>query len=681
MSAFPTLAKMTTRTPSRVYPKYRPDIDGLRAVAVLSVVVFHAFPVWMKGGYIGVDVFFVISGFLISTIIFENLDRGTFSFAEFYARRIKRIFPALLLVLIASFAFGWFALLSDEYRQLGKHIAAGAGFVSNLVLWGEEGYFDNSAETKPLQHLWSLGIEEQFYIIWPLVVWFIRRQKFNILAFTSTVFFISFGLNLSGINQDSVATFYSPQTRFWELLSGSVLAWFKVYNKSFLYTLKFHSLFAKSIDRWSVGANARALSNLISLVGGALLVYGFWWITSEVNFPGKWATIPVVGAILIIFAGPKAWVNRKILSNRLAVWFGLISYPLYLWHWPLLSFARIVEGEVPSYNIRIAAIVFSIILAWLTYRVVERPIRSARVGANVAALVVFMTFVFFVGYNTYIKDGYAFRSSIKLFVNNKNELIRTSASDEACLLYVGLKAPLFPYCRFTNVNSDETVAVIGDSHAHVSYPGISELLSSRGKNTVLLANSGCPPFLGSPTGDNKAELDACVDRMEQLLEILESKKDIRKIFVFTRGPIYITNTEPLTGDKALGVTNIPLQKFLNSAQISFNRIASKGKAVFYVSENPELNFHPNSCFARPFNVSPKNCVVQRRSVYARQADYINGFSKIKNITFIDSLPVFCPTDRCRIFDEEGALLYADDDHLSVAGSRFQAKKLLSAYLN
>lgn len=151
------------------HPKYRPDIDGLRAIAILSVVVFHAFPSWIKGGFIGVDVFFVISGFLISTIIFENLDKGTFSLTEFYARRIKRIFPALILVLVACFAFGWFALLADEYQQLGKHIAGGAAFISNFVLWDESGYFDNAADTKPLLHLWSLGVEEQFYIIWPLL--------------------------------------------------------------------------------------------------------------------------------------------------------------------------------------------------------------------------------------------------------------------------------------------------------------------------------------------------------------------------------------------------------------------------------------------------------------------------------------------------------------------------------
>ncbi len=151
-----------------IHPKYRPDIDGLRAIAILSVVGFHAFPEWVKGGFVGVDIFFVISGFLISSIIFGNLEKNTFNYYDFYARRIRRIFPALILVLVASYAAGWYLLLPDEFKQLGKHIAAGAGFVSNLVLWNEAGYFDKASYTKPLLHLWSLGIEEQFYIFWPL---------------------------------------------------------------------------------------------------------------------------------------------------------------------------------------------------------------------------------------------------------------------------------------------------------------------------------------------------------------------------------------------------------------------------------------------------------------------------------------------------------------------------------
>lgn len=190
------------------HPKYRADIDGLRAIAVLSVVIFHAFPTMLPGGFVGVDIFFVISGFLISSIILGSLIENKFSFTQFYTSRIKRIFPALILVLVLSHAFGWFALLSDEYKQLGKHIASGAGFMSNFTLWQESGYFDNTAETKPLLHLWSLGIEEQFYIIWPLTLWIAWKYKTNILTLTLTLATGSLLFNPYHIKQDSTATFF-----------------------------------------------------------------------------------------------------------------------------------------------------------------------------------------------------------------------------------------------------------------------------------------------------------------------------------------------------------------------------------------------------------------------------------------------------------------------------------------
>ena len=202
------------------HPKYRSDIDGLRALAVLSVLGFHAFPEFIRGGYIGVDIFFIISGYLISTILFENLQNGSFSFFIFYARRIRRIFPALILVLAACFAFGWFTLRSDEYKQLGKHIAGGAGFIDNFIFLNEAGYFDNSADTKPLLHLWSLGIEEQFYIIWPVLLWYFWRIGANPLTVAVTILAVSFALNLETVKTDVITTFYSPVTRFWELLSG-----------------------------------------------------------------------------------------------------------------------------------------------------------------------------------------------------------------------------------------------------------------------------------------------------------------------------------------------------------------------------------------------------------------------------------------------------------------------------
>ena len=204
---------------------YRSEIDGLRAFAVLSVVAFHAFPNWLKGGFIGVDVFFVISGFLITSHIFENLDKGQFSFTDFFGRRIRRIFPALILVMACTLAFGWFALLADEFAQLGKHVASGAAFITNFILVDESGYFDNAAETKPMLHLWSLAVEEQFYIVWPLVLWLAWKRKFNLLTITILVAVVSFYLNLRFVKSHPTETFFWPVGRFWELLSGSVLAW------------------------------------------------------------------------------------------------------------------------------------------------------------------------------------------------------------------------------------------------------------------------------------------------------------------------------------------------------------------------------------------------------------------------------------------------------------------------
>ena len=209
---------------------YRADIDGLRAVAVLSVVVFHAFPSLFPGGFIGVDIFFVISGYLITSILSASFQNGSFSFFEFYVRRINRIFPALLLVMAACYLFGWKSLFASEFSQLGKDIAGGASFISNLVLLRESGYFDSAALTKPLLHLWSLGIEEQFYIAWPLLLWLIWKIRANVVLAALLLASISFALNIYGVGEAQSTTFYSPITRFWELLVGAILAWSKREN-------------------------------------------------------------------------------------------------------------------------------------------------------------------------------------------------------------------------------------------------------------------------------------------------------------------------------------------------------------------------------------------------------------------------------------------------------------------
>jgi peptidoglycan/LPS O-acetylase OafA/YrhL len=407
-----------------LHPKYRTDIDGLRAIAVLAVVAFHAFPKVITGGFIGVDIFFVISGFLISTILYENLERNQFSFTEFYARRIRRIFPALIVVLATCFTLGWFVLLPDEYRQLGSHMAGGAGFVQNYVLWNEAGYFDNTADTKPLLHLWSLGIEEQFYIVWPVLLWLAYRLRTNLLALTILIGLISFGLNIYGVKDNGTATFYSPQTRFWELLVGAILAYLTLHRQSIL--AKWPILSASTVSP-KIWANVRSTLGLIFLILGLVL------INKGSLFPGWWALLPAIGTVLILSAGPTAWFNRIILSNKVLTWLGLISYPLYLWHWALLSFARIMESETPNVWIRLAIVLISIGLSALTYYLIDKPIRFGKhQKIKTIILVVLMSIVGFVGYNTYVRDGLGFRGGISQFDMTDNFNLYTTYADDSC---------------------------------------------------------------------------------------------------------------------------------------------------------------------------------------------------------------------------------------------------------
>lgn len=659
--------------------KYRPDIDGLRAVAVLSVVGFHAFPEVVRGGFIGVDVFFVISGFLISTIIFQGLRDGGFDFVDFYSRRIKRIFPALLLVLSASYAFGWVALFSDEYKQLGLHIMGGAGFFSNFLLWNEVGYFDNAAETKPLLHLWSLGIEEQFYVLWPLLAWWAWRRRLNIFFLVVAIACGSFYLSIKEIDVDSAAAFYLPQSRFWELACGGLLAWLAVFcGKTPLLNKTSADIGgAVGVLKNITEKRLRNFKDVSSLLGFLLLIYGFLRINRGLDFPGVWALVPVGGAMLIINAGPEAWVNKKVFANKIMVWVGLISFPLYLWHWPLLSFARIVGSEFPSWDVRAVAVLISVALAWLTYVLVERPVRfGGRGGLKVVLLVGLMVLVGCTGYNLYKAEGYEARIWVKDHKNSKNELIRTPAVDMSCLSLFDNKTPLFPYCRFTNVGAADTVAIIGDSHAHVAYPGIAEILALNHKNTLLLANSNCPPLLGRASGRNDSERRACGERISSILEILISRADVGKVVIFTRGPVYITGTEPAKGDvDVMGEAKIPAQEFQVGLQRTIDKLVSAGKAVYYVAENPELDHLAESCVVRPLRFKVKDCRPLADTVRARHASYLEAVRGLERVTLVESFDKFCPQEKCVVFND-GVLLYADADHLSVAGSRFQAKEVL-----
>ena len=662
---------------------YRADIDGLRCIAVLSVVIFHAAPEWIRGGFIGVDIFFVISGFLISSIIFSNLENDSFSLREFYARRVKRIFPALLVVLVATFAMGWYVLLSDEFAQLGKHLSAGALFISNLALWSEAGYFDAAAEIKPLLHLWSLGIEEQFYIVWPVLLILAWKRAYNVLSLTVLFAVISLALNLRGITRDATATFYSPQTRFWELLCGSLLAWASLHPHAKVVALK------SRLSRWLHGvcfrspsrSNEKALANTLAMMGALLLVYGFFRIHAGLRFPGKWAGVPVLGAALIIMAGPGAWFNRAILSNRVAVWFGAISFPLYLWHWPLLAFTRIMEGELPRWDIRLMAVIMAVALAWLTYRFIERPVRFGNSGRfTVVVLCALMGIIGLLGYITYRQKGFPERLEFlanKVLIDDTTSLDRVFFSDGSCEKILQLDTRGNPVCH-TTTNHPE-VLVVGDSHAMVLNSAAQ--LGKVPVNSLLLGMHGCLPLVGYAVHDGTMNKN-CAALIDSVWGVLPRFPSIRTVVVATRGPFYFSGH----GYGIEGVSNFSISSLDGSAasqvdmfyrgySLFIKKLLEQGKRVVFVIDPPELGENPRYCFSmRPVSITERSfssCSHDRSKVIKHQAQYRSLVQKIQEdnplMDTYDPIALFCDEMRCYGL-REGRMLYLDDDHISVRGS-------------
>jgi peptidoglycan/LPS O-acetylase OafA/YrhL len=321
--------------------EYRADIDGLRAIAVLLVVGFHSFPLSVPGGFIGVDVFFVISGFLITKLILDRETAGVFTIRDFYIRRARRILPALCLVLAATLVIGWFTASPSEYKTLGLDTIAGALFVPNLVFWNDTGYFGLIAERTPLLHLWSLGIEEQFYLVWPcLLLLLVRRLRIRPAPVLITLSVISLFYSSIAAFHDHAAAFYSPFSRMWELGAGGILA-----------SLRINTRYPETF----------ALAGFIAIVSSAFA------LSDASTFPGLLAVVPVAGTAMMIVG------RSHILAKPPFVGFGLISYPLYLWHWPLLVFVAALDFHTEL--AKAIAIGFSIVLAWLTTRYVEYPIR------------------------------------------------------------------------------------------------------------------------------------------------------------------------------------------------------------------------------------------------------------------------------------------------------------------
>ncbi|WP_080422831.1 acyltransferase family protein [Burkholderia ubonensis] len=479
---------------------YRPDIDGLRAVAVMAVVAFHAFPDVIRGGFAGVDIFFVISGFLISRIVMDGARAGNFSFVDFYIHRIRRIVPALLVVLVSCYAVGWHLLGEGDFGFLGKHVAGAATFVSNVVLWKESGYFDPDGSTKPLLHLWSLGVEEQFYIVWPVVIVVAVAFRRRLLLGISAIAIGSFAYNTWLISIGSAGAYYSPLSRFWELLAGALGA----------YLMREHEA---PVQRWRDRfGGAAALAGFV-LIAGAILL-----LQKDLPFPGWRAIPPVLGALCIILAGPDTPFNRHVLSNRVLVWIGLISFPLYLWHWPILTLWNLVTTEKASALETAGMVALAVFLAYLVYEFVERPIRRRGGRMVTVVLVILLIGIGYAGYNAFVRGGLPFRSAVKRELRQDLDAYNVApATAINCSVTEDGNVPPKACLDSAGSAAAPLVFLWGDSHtANVSYGLTSDKLKELGIRLAVAMKGGCPPVIGyQPTQSPRCE-DFYVRSLEKL---------------------------------------------------------------------------------------------------------------------------------------------------------------------
>ena len=639
---------------AHVHPAYRPDIDGLRAVAVLAVVAYHAFPALLPGGFVGVDVFFVISGFLISGIILDDLRADRFSLAQFYARRVRRIFPALIAVLAATACFGWFVSIGDEFERLGKHLAGAAAFVSNFVSLKESGYFDRAAEWKPLLHLWSLAVEEQFYLFWPLLAAALWRRRINFLALVAAVTALSFTASVHWSHVNPTLAFYSPLSRFWELMQGCALAYLVRRPRT-------------------LGGRTR---EAISAAGALLLLLGLGLVDRSRAFPGFWALPPTLGAALLIGAGPSTRLNGAVLGHAAMAWIGRISYPLYLWHWPLLSMATVVNGAQPPPAVRAALVAAAVLLAWLTYRYLERPVRAAarpgpavRIAAASMAALCALALLAYGGWwhprNRYTGLEAAAR------VGDFEYLKDASRGPSAGAGVYSLPG-----------TDPATTLLIGDSHVAQYAPRLGDAPASGGRRRSLLfvVGGGCLPVPG--VREDAPVHRGCPQILSEGLELAAAER-VKTVVIGAAWGQYLAapadGAAPAAGAYEYYFSgdgrHVPLhdqagiELALQSLQALLEGLA-RTKQVFLLLDNPDgAQFNPYRFLDRrllPLAGGRIRARVPLDPGQQRVRDLLTQVARRAHVQVIDPMDTLCIAEGCLRLTSDGEPIYKDDSHLSAA---------------
>jgi len=689
--------------------KYRPDIDGLRAVAVLSVLFYHAGLNLFSGGFIGVDVFFVISGFLITKKIADEIRANVFSLTRFYERRIRRIFPALFTITIFTLMVGAWLFDAGSYLELGKSANATTLFRSNIHFWTQSGYFEKPSTLKPLLHMWSLSVEEQFYFFLPLLMIllfrFFRKRLIVILTILCGLFF---GLNIFVLNQDPSAAFFLAHLRAWELLVGSLIALKSVRLKPHLY-------------------------NILSLLGIFMILISVVFYSDETPFPGLAAGVPVIGAALIIYSGifGNSFIG-KILSTKPFVFIGKISYSLYLWHWPLIVFGKYyLIREFTALEILVwVGITFG--AAILSWKFIETPFRSKIFLKRdqifkLAGIAMGFTLVFGYAINHYEGFPMRFESTQEIMVQdsnnvNKESQVNNKSTLEKILpnsgnLYKESPADLEPskkvvfqysdwnaeweqwkncsrqkedvseirnliFCMLGDSDQTPTFIVWGDSHAIAFATAINIAAGASGESGYIFAKHGCLPLLGIDR-DNEFR-GQCYKFNNTVIEYLKKHKEIKTIILIGRWSLYADGKRYKT-EEGDSITLIDLDGRTNQNRsnaklfkLGLNRmvyaLTKLNRKIVIVSGVPEVGYHvPTAFSAAKRNNRDLNEIIgpTYEEFLIRNKIVISVLDNIEknytDILMLDPSKILCDKQACKII-VDGKPLYMDDDHLSTFGS-------------
>lgn len=614
---------------------YRLEIDGLRALAVLPVILFHAGFETFSGGFVGVDVFFVISGYLITTIILTELKQGKFSIVNFYERRARRILPALFLVMLVCIPFAWFWLLPGDMKDFSQSLVAVSVFTSNILFWRQNGYFDTATELKPLLHTWSLALEEQYYVLFPLfLMLFWRLGKRWILAALGLVFIVSLVLAQWAAYAKPAAAFYLLPTRGWELLIGAFVAFYlsKASRKDF----------------------GKAAGELGGWLGVALILYAVFFYSKATPFPGLYALVPTLGAVLIILFATQQTNVGKFVGNKAFVGVGLISYSAYLWHQPIFAFARLKGLTEDSHSLILLLSLLTLVLAYLSWKYVEAPFRKR--GILSRRLIFSLGFVFTslfiaIGYVGHVKNGFESRfervlsGDIGHIAFHKYIEEKYFDCEPKIIAENALRWGRFLRCKQSKQGTPEIV-LLGDSHAEHLFLGLAEYIPS--KNIAFYIRSAKP----------YVEVDDFKHIFNELLN--------------NGAPQHIILTMHFIGRvDSLGTG---LYEGFSS---TIKALLKAGKSVSLVGDVPRFNQDPGLCVYSFSAQSRSSCVLSRDDVQSQSSTYediLKLLAKEYGLTYLSIDGDLCVENFCSMVKGD-TILYRDYSHLNIVGSKLVGKSL------